>query len=165
VDPIKIDRIASRPYKGDEVRVFHEAIVKSGRPMLLSLSPGEAPPDEAGNLEAYAQQWRISDDEWDVWHSAKAYPQGLNDQFSRAARWIAAQSSNAGGGHWRDADMLAVGRLGPAPGYGKPRDTRRTHDERRTRRERRMSGSWRSSTVWTRRRRSTRSGMGWVWMP
>ena len=131
VDLIKIDCIASRPYKGDEVRMFHEAIVKSGRPMVLSLSPGEAPLDEAGNLQTYAQQWRISDDEWDVWHSATAYPQGLNDQFPRAARWIAAQSSNAGGGHWPDADMLAVGRLGPAPGYGKARDTRLTHDEQR----------------------------------
>jgi len=128
VDLIKIDCIASRPYKGDEVRMFHEAIAKSGRPIVLSLSPGEAPIDETANLQRYAQQWRISDDTWDLWHSANSYPQGVNDQFPRAAKWIAAQQP----GHWPDADMLPFGRLGPAPGWGKARDTRLTHDEQIT---------------------------------
>jgi len=128
VDLIKIDCIASRPYKGDEIRMFHEAIVKSGRPMVLSLSPGEAPFDEAANLQRYAQQWRISDDIWDLWHSDNAYPQGVNDQFARAAKWIGTEQP----GHWPDADMLPFGRLGPAPGWGKPRNTNLTHDEQRT---------------------------------
>jgi hypothetical protein len=128
VDLIKIDCIASRPYKGDEIRMFHEAIMKSGRPIALSLSPGEAPLDETMNLQRYAQQWRISDDTWDLWHSDHPYPQGVNDQFPRAARWIAAQQP----GHWPDADMLPFGRLGPAPGWGKPRNSNLTHDEQRT---------------------------------
>jgi hypothetical protein len=128
VDLIKIDCIASRPYKGDEIRMFHQAIVKSGRPIVLSLSPGEAPMDEVMNLQRYAQQWRISDDTWDLWHSERSYPQGVNDQFPRAAKWIAAQQP----GHWPDADMLPFGRLGPAPGWGKARDTNLTHDEQRT---------------------------------
>ena len=128
VDFIKIDCIASRPYKGDEIRMFHRAIERARRPMVLSLSPGEAPLDEAMNLQRYSQMWRISDDMWDLWHSDKSYPQGVNDQFPRAAKWIAAQQP----GHWPDADMLPLGRLGPAPGWGKPRDSSLTHDEQRT---------------------------------
>ncbi len=132
VDLIKIDCIASRPYKGDEVRMFHEAIARSGRPIVLSLSPGEAPLDEAANLRRYAQQWRISDDTWDLWHSDHPYPQGVNDQFPRAARWVAEQAVDASGGHWPDADMLPFGRLGPVPGWGKPRNTALSHDEQQT---------------------------------
>ncbi len=128
VDLIKIDCIASRPYKGEEIRMFHEAIVKSGAPIVLSLSPGAAPLNEAANLEAYSQQWRISDDVWDVWQSAGAFPQGVNDQIGRAAQWLA----YSGAGHWPDLDMLPLGRLRPAPGWGEPRTTRLTPDEQRS---------------------------------
>jgi len=128
VDLIKIDCIAAGPYKGDEIRMFHQAIVNSGRAMVLSLSPGEAPIDQTANLQRYSQQWRISNDIWDLWHSGQEYPQGVNDQFPRAAKWLSARQD----GHWPDADMLPLGRLGPAPGWGKPRDTRLTHDEQRT---------------------------------
>ncbi len=128
VDLIKIDCIASRPYKGEEIRMFHEAIQRSGRDIVLSLSPGPAPLNEAANLQAYAQQWRISDDVWDVWQSKGAFPQGVNDQIARAAQWL----PFSGPGHWPDADMLPLGRLGPAPGYLKARDSRLTHDEQRS---------------------------------
>ena len=132
VDLIKIDCIASHPYKGDEIRMFHEAIEKatatSGRPILISLSPGPAPLEEAANLQAYSQQWRISDDVWDVWQSTGSFPQGVNDQIARAAKWL----PSSGPGHWPDADMLPLGRLGPAPGWGQPRNTRLTPDEQRT---------------------------------
>jgi hypothetical protein len=128
VDLIKIDCISSRPYKGEEIRMFHDAVAKSGRPMLISLSPGPAPLDEAANLEKYAQQWRISDDVWDVWQSTRAFPQGLNDQIARAAKWL----PYAGPGHWPDSDMLPIGELRPAPGWGKPRATMLTPDEQRS---------------------------------
>jgi len=128
VDLIKIDCIASRPYKGEEIRMFHEAIVKSGRPILLSLSPGAAPLNEAANLQLYSQQWRISDDVWDVWQSTGAFPQGVNDQIARAAKWL----PYAGPGHWPDADMLPIGQLRPSPGWGRPRATRLTQDEQRS---------------------------------
>jgi hypothetical protein len=131
VDLIKIDCIAAGPYKGEEIRMFHQAIVKSGAPIALSLSPGPAPLDEALNLRKYAQQWRISDDVWDVWHNAstvKTFPQGLNDQIANAAQWLL----YAGDGHWPDLDMLPLGQLGPAPGWGQPRATRLTPDEQRT---------------------------------
>lgn len=128
VDFLKVDCIASRPYKGDEIRMLAMALKKTGRPIVLSLSPGAAPLEKTGEMKQYAQMWRISDDIWDLWHSDVPYPQGLGDQFANVARWAGLSEP----GHWADADMLPLGRLGPAPGWGKARDTRLTHEEQRT---------------------------------
>jgi alpha-galactosidase len=128
VDFLKVDCIASHPYRGDDIRLISEAITKTGRPMVLSLSPGPAPLDKAGELREYAQMWRMSDDIWDLWHSDASFPQGLSDQFANVAKW-ALQSQP---GHWPDADMLALGYLGPHPGWGAPRMTRFSRDEQRT---------------------------------
>jgi hypothetical protein len=128
VDLIKVDCISSRPYKGDDIRMLSTALRNSGRAIVLSLSPGTAPLDKTDEMRKYAHMWRISDDIWDLWHSTVAYPQGLVDQFANAARW--APLSEPGG--WPDADMLPLGHLGPAPGWGAPRNTRLTHDEQRT---------------------------------
>src|SRR5579871_5354119 len=40
VDYLKVDCIASHPFKGAEIQMIHRAIVKTGRPIVLSLSPG-----------------------------------------------------------------------------------------------------------------------------
>jgi len=128
VDFIKVDCISSRPYKGDEIRMLSTALRKTGRPMVLSLSPGAAPLEKTEEMRKYAELWRISDDVWDLWHSTVEYPQGLGDQFVRVAKWAPLVEP----GHWPDADMLPLGYLGPAPGWGKARQTRFTHDEQRT---------------------------------
>lgn len=128
VDLVKVDCIASRPYKGDEIRMLSEALRKTGRPILLSLSPGAAPREKTDEMRKYAQMWRISDDVWDIWHSDVPYPQGLGDQFTNVAKWSGVGHS----GGWPDADMLPFGFLGPSPGWGAPRQTRLTHDEQRT---------------------------------
>lgn len=128
VDLIKVDCIASHPYKGEEIRMLAEALAKTRRPIALSLSPGAAPIEKTEEMKKYAQMWRISDDIWDLWHSDVPYPQGLGDQFANVAKW----AGRAVPGHWPDADMLPLGRLGPAPGWGNPRDTRLTHAEQRT---------------------------------
>ena len=128
VDFLKVDCISSHPYKGDEIRMLSGALRKVRRPIILSLSPGPAPLDKALELRRYAQMWRISDDVWDVWHSDKDFPQGVENQFARAAKW----APFSGPGHWPDADMLPLGRLEPAAGWEKPRATRLTHDEQRT---------------------------------
>jgi alpha-galactosidase len=128
VDFIKVDCISSRPYKGDEIRMLSTALRKTGRPIVLSLSPGAAPVEKLDEMRKYANLWRISDDVWDRWHSTVDYPQGLGDQFPRIAKW----AGRAQPGGWPDADMLPVGYLGPAPGWGKARETRLTHDEQRT---------------------------------
>jgi alpha-galactosidase len=125
VDLIKVDCISSHPYRGDEIRMLSEALRKTGRPMVLSLSPGAAPIEKIDEMRKYAQMWRISDDIWDIWHSDVQYPQGLVDQFANILRWIGKSRPGA----WPDADMLPIGYLGPAPGWGKPRQTRLTRDE------------------------------------
>ena len=128
VDFVKIDCIASRPYKGDEIRMFRDALQKTGRPIVLGLSPGEPPHDKTPELQRYAQMWRISDDTWDLWTASDKFPQGVNNQFPRLAQWVA----SAHPGHWPDADMLPLGYLGPAPGYGATRRCRLTHAEQQT---------------------------------
>src|SRR5258708_20755229 len=42
VDLIKVDCISSRPYRGDEIRMLSTALAKTGRPIVLSLSPRAA---------------------------------------------------------------------------------------------------------------------------
>ena len=127
VDLIKVDCIASRPYKGAEIRMLSEALRKTGRPIVLSLSPGAAPLNKVDEMRRYAQMWRISDDIWDEWHSEVEYPQGLGDQFPRVAEWAPLSES----GHWPDADMLPLGYLGPSPGWGTARWTRLSPAEQR----------------------------------
>jgi alpha-galactosidase len=127
VDFIKADCI-SDPYKGDEIRMLNAALAKTGRPMVLSLSPGPTPIDKEAELEQYSTMWRISDDIWDIWHSDKEFPQGINDQFAHAAAWVNAPRN----GHYPDADMLPLGYLGPEGGLGKPHFTQLTRDEQRT---------------------------------
>ncbi|HEY1888939.1 MAG TPA: glycoside hydrolase family 27 protein [Steroidobacteraceae bacterium] len=128
VDLIKADCIASHPYAGEQIRMLSAAMRASGRDMALSLSPGPAPIDRIAALRRYSTMWRISNDVWDLWHSTVAYPQGVVDQFPRVARWAALAQP----GHWPDADMLALGYLGPAPGWGKARASRLTHAEQRS---------------------------------
>jgi alpha-galactosidase len=128
VDLIKVDCIASRPYEGSEIRMLSEALRKTGRPIVLSLSPGAAPLEKVNEMRRYAQMWRISNDVWDLWHSDVEYPQGVVDQFPRAAKWAEFTEP----GHWPDADMLPLGYLGPAPGWGSARQTRLSPAEQRT---------------------------------
>lgn len=128
VDFIKVDCISDHPYKGDEIRMFSEAIARSGRPMVLSLSPGPTAIDKRDEVFKYAQMWRISDDVWDVWYSSHGFPQGIKNLVDRAATW----AGIARAGHWPDADMLPIGSLRPAAGWGEPRETRLTRDEQRT---------------------------------
>jgi alpha-galactosidase len=128
VDLIKVDCISSRPYRGDEIRMLSEAIRKTRRPIVLSLSPGAAPLEKIEEMRKYAQMWRISDDIWDIWHSDVPYPQGLGDQFENVLKWAGKSQP----GHWPDADMLPLGYLGPAPGWGKPRQTRLSQNEQQT---------------------------------
>jgi hypothetical protein len=128
VDLIKVDCISSHPYDGDDIRMIRQALDKTGRPIVLSLSPGPAPIEKLDEMRKYAQMWRISNDIWDIWHNDGDYPKGLGDQFDYVARW----AGRAQPGHWPDADMLPLGRLGPAPGWGEARATRLSHDEQRT---------------------------------
>jgi hypothetical protein len=128
VDFLKVDCISSHPYKPGEIAMIRRAIDKTGRPMVLSLSPGPTALSDAAGVKAKAQMWRIADDMWDYWRTGKDYPHGVADMFAPAAAW----ALYAGPGNWPDADMLPLGHLGPEPGEGKARETRLTLEEQRT---------------------------------
>lgn len=117
VDYVKVDDM-SRPYHdhAPEIEAVRKAIDASGRPMVLSLSPGETPLDAASHVQRHANLWRISDDFWDQWPL-------LMEQFGRLERWNPYRIP----GCWPDADMLPLGVLD----LGK-RTTRFTPDEQRT---------------------------------
>ena len=117
VDFVKVDDL-SRPYDKNrpEVEAIRKAIDRTGRPMVLSTSPGETPVPEGSHVSQHANMWRISDDFWDKWPL-------LFDQFARLNKW----SPFIGPGHWPDADMLPIGVLGM--GKWKSNFTR---DEQRT---------------------------------
>lgn len=117
VDFVKMDDM-SRPYDSHapEIEAASAAIAASGRPMMLSLSPGETPVPRGDHVRDHAHMWRISDDFWDEWPMLEA-------QFVRLENWHAF----AGPDGWPDADMLPLGRLA----LGK-RDSRLTPAEQRT---------------------------------
>jgi alpha-galactosidase len=127
VDFVKVDDITSNPgatsYWADEVEAIQRAIQKSGRSMVLSLSPGETPVAQATHLVANANMWRMSDDFWDR-------PADLAHIFDLANSW---QVVTGPAGHWPDADMLPLGHLGPrCPVDGANRNTRFTRNEQVT---------------------------------
>jgi alpha-galactosidase len=130
VDYIKVDCIASHPYKGAEIEMIHKAIGRSGRAMVLSLSPGPTALENAVEVGKNAQLWRISGDVWDYWETpaGKSWPQSVKGQFPVIASW----AKYARSGNWPDADMLPIGQLRPTPAEGKPRASRLTQDEQRT---------------------------------
>jgi len=130
VDFLKVDCIADHPYRPVEIRQIARAIERSGRDVVLSLSPGPTQVEHQAEVAGRAQMWRISDDIWDLWDGGtRKWPIGIKNQFDNAARW--AQFSRPG--HWPDADMLPVGELSPFPDVGPgARHTRLTPDEQRT---------------------------------
>jgi len=128
VDFLKVDCISSHPYKADEIRMIAKAIRKSGRPIVLSLSPGPTSLSHAEEVGEYSQMWRIANDIWDGWTFPGPFPKGLLSAFDNLAKW----SQYAKPGNWPDADMLPWGSLRPHPGWGPPRQSRLTQDEQRT---------------------------------
>lgn len=97
VDFVKVDDVA-RPYHSNEVAAIRRAIDRTGRPIVLSLSPGETPLSVGPHVMRHANMWRISDDFWDRWPELLA-------QFERLNKW----SQFLGDGHYPDADMLPLG--------------------------------------------------------
>ncbi|MHB8284295.1 MAG: glycoside hydrolase family 27 protein [Caulobacteraceae bacterium] len=133
VDYLKVDCIADHPYRPTEIRQIGEAIRKTGRPMVLSLSPGPARVENVVAMAAQAQMWRIADDLWDGWTLPHAkptdeFPNGVLSAFANLAKWNAYTGPNS----WPDADMLPFGSLRPHPGWGEARQSRLTPQEART---------------------------------
>lgn len=126
VDFIKCDDICNtnlytnNPYSaGHEVEMLSHAIEKTGRDIVLSLSPGPALIDKAWHYEKYAHMWRITDDFWDKWDL-------LKDMFRRCELW----QNHVAEGSYPDCDMLPLGKL--FRGFGNERDTYFTEEEQKT---------------------------------
>jgi len=117
VDFIKVDDIA-RPYHKKEIEGYRIAIEQCGRPIILSISPGETPVSEAEHVSKNANMWRIADDFWDNWEE-------IVHMFDYARRW----EGTGGNGHWPDCDMLQIGKLSKRGPVGKTRYSRFTDDE------------------------------------
>jgi hypothetical protein len=120
VDYIKADDIA-RPVHRDEIAAIHRAIAKTGRSIVLSLSPGPATVKDLAFLQANANLWRISDDFWDDWQSVR-------QMFLLLSIW----GGTGRPGAWPDADMLPLGHIGLRAERGGDRMSRFTPDEART---------------------------------
>jgi alpha-galactosidase len=87
VDFLKVDCIADHPYKASEIQQIKLAIQRSGRDIVLSLSPGPTAIERHAEVADLAQMWRISNDIWDLWIGNSDFPIGIKNQFENAARW------------------------------------------------------------------------------
>jgi alpha-galactosidase len=117
LDFVKVDDL-SVPYHFKEIEMIRKAIDNCGRPIVLSTSPGETPIQDAKHVESHANMWRIVGDFWDNW------PQ-LKEHFAVCNRW----SPFIGTGHFPDADMLPLGRIGIRAERGDNRMCALTKDE------------------------------------
>ena len=107
VDFVKVDDIANtefspqNPYSAEkEIEMIRAAIDRSGRDMVLSLSPGPAPLNKADHHSENANMWRISGDFWDRWDK-------LLNMFSLCEKWYPYVKD----GSFPDCDILPLGKL------------------------------------------------------
>lgn len=108
VDFVKVDDICvtefrkwDNPYSAkEEIEMIRKAIDKTGRNIVLSLSPGPAQLSVAEHLGANANMWRLTGDFWDDWGK-------LLEMFERCNEW----SPFVKEGCWPDCDMLPLGRI------------------------------------------------------
>lgn len=107
VDFVKVDDIANtefspqNPYSAEkEIEMIRAAIDRSGRDMVLSLSPGPAPLNKVEHLSENANMWRISGDFWDRWDK-------LLNMFSLCEKWYPYVKD----GSFPDCDILPLGKL------------------------------------------------------
>jgi alpha-galactosidase len=97
VDFIKYDDIVPFP---EEVKAVANAIAQCGRPILLSLSPGDDV--DPNHLEAFqkGQMLRVTPDIWDE-------QKGIDECFDEWRKW----SGTSHAGFWIDMDMIPFGQL------------------------------------------------------
>jgi hypothetical protein len=111
VDFIKYDDIVPHP---DEVEAVVKAIRKTGKPVVLSLSPGGTVDPNAINTFQQANMLRVTKDVWDD----QRY---IDECFTAWRKWRGRENS----GFWIDMDMIPFGQLQlmSPPGKEKPAQT------------------------------------------
>lgn len=117
VDFVKIDDL-SRPYHQAEIELIRKAIDQCGRPIVLSLSPGETPIEAAEHVSQHANMWRMVDDVWDLWRD-------VTHLLDVSEKWYPYIKP----GTWPDCDMIPLGRISIRGERGEERMTRLTRDE------------------------------------
>ena len=116
VDFLKIDDL-SRPYHKAEIEMIRRAIDRSGRRIVLSMSPGRTPVREAVHASIHSNMWRMVDDVWDQWSDVVQLAQVAQD-------WYSYISST-----YPDCDMIPLGRISIRGERGSDRMTRLSTDE------------------------------------
>lgn len=117
VDFIKVDDL-SKPYHQAEIELIRKAIDKTGRPIVLSTSPGETPIAKADHVKDHANMWRMVDDVWDTWPH-------ITHLINVAQPWAPYIKA----GTWPDCDMIPLGRIAMRGERGGDRMSRLTKDE------------------------------------
>ena len=97
VEMIKYDDIVPHP---DEVAAVVKAIAKTGKPILLSLSPGNTVDPDALDIFRQANMLRVTHDIWDNQKS-------IDSTFAAWRKWQGKERP----GFWIDMDMIPFGRL------------------------------------------------------
>jgi alpha-galactosidase len=125
IDYLKYDW---KPNDAEHVERMAKALRQSGRDIVYSLS-NSAPRQNAATWAKLANCWRTTNDIRDAWSRTQLPAQdrwalGITDIWKEHNRW--AQFN--GPGHFNDADMLVVGKVG----WGKPKPSRLTPDEQYT---------------------------------
>ncbi len=118
VDFIKIDDLSAPDYHQPEIDLIRKAIDHTGRPIVLSTSPGETPISAAAHVDSHANMWRMVNDVWDVWSD-------FTHLVKVAHNWY----PYIGEGTWPDCDMLPLGHIAIRGERGNDRMTRLTQDE------------------------------------
>jgi hypothetical protein len=120
IDFVKIDDI-SRPYHKAEIELVRKAIDQCRRPIVLSLSPGETPIEDATHVAEHVNMWRMVDDVWDLWRD-------ITHLLDVSQKWYPYIKP----GTWPDCDMIPLGRISVRGERGEDRMTRLTQDEQYT---------------------------------
>jgi hypothetical protein len=97
VDLIKYDDIVPHP---DEVEAVAKAIAKTGKPIVLSLSPGGNVDPDAIEFFRQGNMLRVTKDVWDEQHY-------IDECFDAWRKWQGKEQS----GFWIDMDMIPFGQL------------------------------------------------------
>lgn len=97
VDFIKYDDIVPYP---KEIEAVENAIAQCGRPILLSLSPGDLVIDSAVDIYQKANMLRVTGDIWDN-------QQSIDATFDAMRKWQGNKFTNL----WIDMDMIPFGQL------------------------------------------------------
>ena len=117
VDFVKVDDL-SRPYHEKEIDAIRAAIDRTGRPIVLSTSPGETSIAKADHIREHANMWRMVDDVWDSWPH-------ITHLVTVAEQWYPYIQP----GTWPDCDMIPLGRISIRGERGPDRQTRLTKSE------------------------------------